>query len=182
MIRIQTPLTKEIVEQLKCGDQVLLTGTLYTSRDAGHKRMIEQIKNNQPLPFPIQESILYYVGPAPAREGEVIGSAGPTTSYRMDEFTPTLLELGLTGMIGKGNRNQDVVDSMIKNKAIYFGAVGGAAALLANCIKKSEVIAYEDLGPEALRKLYVEDFPVTVVIDSKGDNLYKIAKEKYVRK
>jgi fumarate hydratase subunit beta len=180
MIQMHTPLTKDKVEQLSCGDQVLLTGTVYTSRDAGHKRMIEQLKNNQPLPFPIENSIIYYVGPAPAREGEVIGSAGPTTSYRMDEFTPTLLDLGLTGMIGKGDRNQEVIDSMIKNKAIYFGAVGGAAALLANCIKESKIIAYEDLGPEALRELYVEDFPVTVVIDSKGNNLYKKARKQYM--
>ena len=181
MIHINTPLTKDKVEKLKCGDQVLITGTLYTSRDAGHKRMIEQINKNKKLPFPIENSILYYVGPAPAREGEVIGSAGPTTSYRMDEFTPQLLSLGLKGMIGKGDRDKEVVDSMIKNKAVYFGAVGGAAALLANCIKKSKIIAYEDLGPEALRELYVENFPVTVVIDSTGNNLYKKAKEKYAK-
>ncbi len=178
MKKIQTPLTKDMVEKLNCGDQVLLTGTLYTSRDAGHKRMLEEINNGCSLPFPIEDSIIYYVGPAPAREGEVIGSAGPTTSYRMDEFTPPLLELGLRGMIGKGYRNSDVITSMKKNKAVYFGAVGGAAALLASCIKKSTVIAYEDLGPEALRKLYVEDFPLTVVIDSKGNDLYEKARLK----
>ncbi len=158
---------------------MLITGTLYTSRDAGHKRMTDQIGAGEPLPFDIKDSIIYYVGPSPAKEGEVIGSAGPTTSYRMDSFTPDLLDLGLKGMIGKGARSKEVVASMVKNGAVYFGAVGGAAALLANCIKKAEVIAYEDLGPEALRELYVEDFPVIVVIDAYGNNIYETEKEKY---
>lgn len=179
MIRIQTPLTVEKVETLKAGDQVLITGTLYTSRDAGHKKMIEQIERNEELPFPIENSIIYYVGPSPAKEGQVIGSAGPTTSYRMDAYTPKLLELGLKGMIGKGERNQEVIDSMVKNKAVYFAAVGGAAALLADCIKESEVIAYEELQTEALRKLYVVDFPVIVVTDAMGNNLYESEKIKY---
>lgn len=179
MIRIQTPLTIEKVETLSAGDQVLISGVIYTSRDAGHKKMMDQIDRNEKLPFPIEDSIIYYVGPSPAREGQVIGSAGPTTSYRMDAYTPRLLDLGLKGMIGKGERNQEVIDSMIKNKAVYFAAVGGAAALLADCIKESEVIAYEELQTEALRKLYVEDFPVIVVIDAKGNNLYQSEKEKY---
>lgn len=179
MKRIETPLTLEKVKDLRAGNQVLITGTLYTSRDAGHMRMMEQLDNGEQLPFDIQDSIIYYVGPSPAKEGEVIGSAGPTTSYRMDAFTPRLLDIGLKGMVGKGARSGEVINSMVKNGAVYFGAVGGAAALLANCIKKSDVIAYEDLGPEALRKLYVEDFPVIVVIDSFGDNIYETEKEKY---
>lgn len=179
MIKLTTPLTLEKVKNLKAGDQVLLTGTMYTSRDAGHKRMIDQIDNNEELPFHIKDAIIYYVGPSPAKEGEVIGSAGPTTSYRMDSFTPRLLDLGLKGMVGKGKRNKEVIESMMKNGAIYFGAVGGAAALLAKCIKSSKVIAYEDLGPEALRELYVEDFPIIVVIDSLGNNIYETEKEKY---
>lgn len=179
MIKITTPLTIDKTKTLKAGDQVLISGTMYTSRDAGHKRMIEQLDNGDELPFPIKDSIIYYVGPSPAKEGEVIGSAGPTTSYRMDSFTPRLLDLGLKGMVGKGARDQAVIDSMKKNNAIYFGAVGGAAALLANCIKKSTVIAYDDLGAEALRELIVEDFPVIVVIDMYGNNLYETEKEKY---
>lgn len=179
MIKIQTPLTKEKVMSLKAGDEVLISGTIYTSRDAGHMRMMDQLEKGESLPFDIKDSIIYYVGPSPAKEGQVIGSAGPTTSYRMDSFTPPLLDLGLRGMIGKGARNMDVIKSMKDNKAVYFGAVGGAAALLANCIKEAKVIAYEDLGPEALRKLKVEDFPVIVVIDSLGDNIYETEKEKY---
>ncbi len=179
MLRIETPLTFEKVKQLKAGDEVLITGTMYTSRDAGHMRMMDQLDQGENLPFDIKDSIIYYVGPSPAKDGEVIGSAGPTTSYRMDGFTPRLLEIGLKGMVGKGARSPEVIESMKKNGAVYFGAVGGAAALLANCIKKSEVIAYDDLGPEALRQLYVEDFPVIVVIDSFGHNIYESEKEKY---
>lgn len=179
MIRLTTPLTTEKVTALKAGDEVYITGTMYTSRDAGHKKMIEQIERGEELPFPILDSIIYYVGPSPAKEGEVIGSAGPTTSYRMDSYTPTLLELGLKGMVGKGERNQQVIDAMIKNKAVYFGAVGGAGALLASCIKSSKLIAYEDLGPEALCELHVVDFPVMVIIDSEGNNMYVTEKEKY---
>lgn len=179
MIKITTPLNENITQTLKAGDQVLITGTIYTARDAGHKRMLDQLDQGIPLPFPIEDSIIYYVGPAPAKEGEVIGSAGPTTSYRMDSFTPRLLDLGLKGMIGKGKRDQEVIDSMKKNNAVYFGAVGGAAALIANTIKSAKVIAYEDLGAEAMRELYVEDFPAIVVIDSLGNNLYESEKEKY---
>lgn len=179
MIRIETPLTIEKVKELKAGDEVLITGTMYTSRDAGHMRMMDQLDQGQELPFDIKDSIIYYVGPSPAKEGQVIGSAGPTTSYRMDGFTPRLLDIGLKGMVGKGARSKEVVESMKKNGAVYFGAVGGAAALLANCIKKSQVIAYDDLGPEALRQLYVEDFPVIVVIDSFGHNIYESEKVKY---
>ncbi len=179
MIRIETPLTIEKVKELKAGDEVLITGTMYTSRDAGHMRMMDQLDQGQELPFDIKDSIIYYVGPSPAKEGQVIGSAGPTTSYRMDGFTPRLLDIGLKGMVGKGARSKEVIESMKKNGAVYFGAVGGAAALLANCIKKSQVIAYDDLGPEALRQLYVEDFPVIVVIDSFGHNIYESEKVKY---
>lgn len=179
MIKVTTPLTEDKVKNLKAGDEVLLSGTLYTSRDAGHQRMMDQLDAGESLPFDIKDSIIYYVGPSPAKPGEVIGSAGPTTSYRMDSFTPRLLELGLKGMVGKGERSKEVIKSMIKNNAIYFGAVGGAAALIASSIKASTVIAYEDLGPEALRKLEVIDFPVIVVIDSFGDNIYESEKEKF---
>ena len=179
MIKLATPLTKNKVKELKAGDEVFITGTLYTSRDAGHQRMMNQLDAGESLPFNIEESIIYYVGPTPAKPGEVIGSAGPTTSYRMDSFTPRLLDLGLTGMIGKGYRNAEVIESMIKNSAVYFGAVGGAAALIASAIKSAEVIAYEDLGSEALRKLEVVDFPVIVVIDSLGNNIYETEKKRY---
>lgn len=179
MIKITTPLTIDKVISLKAGDEVYITGTMYTSRDAGHKKIVEQIQRGETLPFKLEDSIIYYVGPSPAKPNEVIGSAGPTTSYRMDSYTPTLLELGLKGMVGKGERNQEVIDSMIKNKAVYFGAVGGAGALLASCIKSSKLIAYEELGPEALCELYVEDFPVIVIIDSDGNNIYESEKEKY---
>jgi len=179
MIKITTPFTKEKAIKLKAGDEVLITGTIYTSRDAGHMRMMAQLDKGEELPFPVENSIIYYVGPSPAKKGEVIGSAGPTTSYRMDGFTAPLLDLGLKGMIGKGARNSVVIDSMKKNKAVYFGAVGGAAALLASCIKSAKVIAYEDLGPEALRELDVIDFPVIVVIDSQGNNMYETEKAKY---
>jgi len=179
MIRLTTPLTHEKVCSLHAGDEVYITGTMYTSRDAGHKRLIEQLNREEELPFTLNDSIIYYVGPSPAKEGEVIGSAGPTTSYRMDSYTPMLLDRGLKGMVGKGERNQDVIESMKKNKAVYFGAVGGAGALLASCVKSSKLIAYEDLGPEALCELYVVDFPVIVIIDSEGNNMYVTEKEKY---
>lgn len=179
MIKITTPLTKDKVKNLKAGDEVLITGTLYTSRDAGHQRMFDQLDASEELPFNIKNSIIYYVGPSPAKPGRVIGSAGPTTSYRMDSFTPRLLDLGLSGMIGKGARSPEVIESMTKNGAVYFGAVGGAAALIANSIHSAKVIAYEDLGPEALRELEVVDFPVIVVIDSFGDNIYETEKEKF---
>ena len=178
---IETPLTKEKVKDLRAGDYVYITGTIYTARDAAHKRMIEELAEGKELPFEIENQILYYLGPTPNREGQVIGSAGPTTSSRMDKYAPTLLDLGQTGMIGKGKRNEDVISSMKKNTAVYFAAVGGAGALLSQCIKKSEVIAYDDLGTEAIRKLYVENLPVITVIDCQGNNLYETAAEKYRR-
>ncbi len=176
---IQTPLTKDKVESLDAGDYVYLTGTIYTARDAAHKRMMEGLARCENLPFDVTDEIIYYLGPTPNREGQIIGSAGPTTSSRMDKYTPTLLDMGLSGMIGKGKRSSEVVESMKKNKAVYFAAVGGAGALLSQCIKKSEVIAYDDLGTEAVRRLYVEDLPVITVIDCKGVNLYETAAEKY---
>lgn len=176
---IETPLTKEKVKELQAGDYIYITGVIYTARDAAHKRMTDELAQGKSLPFEIENQILYYLGPTPNREGQVIGSAGPTTSSRMDKYAPTLLDLGQTGMIGKGKRNEDVVASMKKNTAVYFAAVGGAGALLSQCIKKSEVIAYEDLGTEAIRKLYVENLPVITVIDCKGNNLYETAAEKF---
>lgn len=170
---IHTPLTKEIITSLRAGDYIYLTGTIYTARDAAHKRMYEGLKEGTPLPFNIKNQIIYYLGPSPAREGSVIGSAGPTTSSRMDKYTPTLLNLGLGGMIGKGKRSPEVIASIIENQSVYFAAVGGAGALLSKCIKKSEVIAYDDLGTEAIRRLEVENLPVIVVIDAKGENLYE---------
>jgi fumarate hydratase subunit beta len=171
---IATPLTTDKVEQLKAGDYVYITGTIYTARDAAHKRMYDTMKEGKIIPFDLADNIVYYLGPTPEREGQVIGSAGPTTSSRMDKYTPLLLDNGMKGMIGKGKRNKEVIDSMIKNKAVYFAAVGGAGALLSKKIKASKVIAYDDLGTEAIRELYVEDFPVIVVIDSDGNNLYEI--------
>lgn len=170
---IDTPLTEEKVKDLKAGDYVYLSGTVYTARDAAHKRMTETLARGGKLPFDVRDKVIYYLGPTPNREGQVIGSAGPTTSSRMDKYTPSLLDLGLKGMIGKGKRNDDVVDSMKKNTAVYFAAVGGAGALLSRCIKKSEVIAYDDLGTEAIRKLEVENLPVITVIDCCGNDLYK---------
>ncbi len=171
---ITTPLTVDKVEGLKAGDYVYITGVIYTARDAAHKRMYDTMNDGNEIPFELNNNIVYYLGPTPEREGQVIGSAGPTTSSRMDKYTPLLLDHGLKGMIGKGKRNQAVIDSMVKNKAVYFAAVGGAGALLSKRIKASKVIAYDDLGTEAIRELYVEDFPVIVVIDSDGNNLYEI--------
>ncbi|MCR5202259.1 MAG: Fe-S-containing hydro-lyase [Lachnospiraceae bacterium] len=170
---IETPLTREKVENLKSGDYVYITGTIYTARDAAHKRMIETLEEGKKLPLDLKDNIIYYLGPSPAREGQVIGSAGPTTAGRMDKYTPKLLDLGLTGMIGKGRRNEAVIESIKKNKAVYFAAIGGAGALLSKCIKKAEVIAYDDLGTEAIRKLEVENLPVIVIIDKEGNNLYE---------
>ena len=172
-IRLTTPLLNEDIENLKIGDTVLLNGVLFTGRDAAHKRLFDLIKKGEDLPIDLKGQVIYYVGPTPAKPGKPIGSAGPTTSYRMDPFAPTLIELGLKGMIGKGNRSQEVIESMKKYKAVYFGATGGAGALLAKRIKKATVVAYEDLGPEAIRRLEVEDFPVTVVNDCNGGDLYK---------
>ena len=176
---INAPIDNEIVNSLKAGDCVYITGTIYTARDAAHKRMYEAIKNGENIPFELKNNIIYYLGPSPAREGQVIGSAGPTTSSRMDKYTPLLLEHGLKGMIGKGKRSDNVIESMYKNNAVYFAAIGGAGALLSKCIKKAEVIAYDDLGTEAIRELEVEDFPVVVVIDSDGNNLYETAIKEY---
>lgn len=171
---INTPLTTELVEDLQAGDYVYITGTIYTARDAAHKRMYDKMKEGESIPFDLNNNIVYYLGPTPEREGQVIGSAGPTTSSRMDKYTPLLLDNGLKGMIGKGKRNKEVIEAMIKNKAVYFAAVGGAGALLSKKIKASKVIAYDDLGTEAIRELYVENFPVIVVIDANGTNLYEI--------
>jgi fumarate hydratase subunit beta len=177
--KIMTPLTEEKIKNLKAGDTVKLSGYIYTARDAAHGRLIDLIKAKKELPFEVEGAVIYYVGPSPTKENEIIGSAGPTTSYRMDAYSSSLLELGLKGMIGKGQRNLEVRESIVKNKAIYFGATGGAAALIAKSVKKNELIAYEDLGAEAIRKLYVEDFPLTVINDIYGNDLYNIGKEKY---
>ncbi len=180
-IRLKTPLRDEDVVKLEIGDKVLLTGVIYTGRDAAHKRLFDLIQAGKELPIDIRGQVIYYVGPAPAKPGKPIGSAGPTTSYRMDAFAPKLMELGLKGMIGKGNRGADVVEAMKKHKAVYFGATGGAGALLARSIKKAETIAYEDLGPEAIQRLEVEDFPVVVINDTKGNDLYVEGAKKYRR-
>ena len=178
-IHITTPLTDEIISNLKSGDEVLISGTIYTARDAAHKKLVDSINSGESLPFDIKNAIIYYVGPSPKKPGDVIGSAGPTTSYRMDAYTPTLLDLGLKGMIGKGSRNKNVVESIKKNHAVYFAAIGGAGALISSTIKSSEIIAYEELGPEAVHKLTVENFPAIVVLDSNGNDLYTIEREKY---
>ncbi len=169
---IKAPFNSEIAKSLRAGDYVYITGTIYTARDAAHKRMDEVLTNNGELPIQLQNNVIYYMGPSPAREGRIIGSAGPTTSSRMDKYTPKLLDKGLVGMIGKGKRSREVIDSIVKNGAVYFAAVGGAGALLSKCIVESKVIAYDDLGTEAIRELKVENFPVIVVIDSSGNNLY----------
>lgn len=175
---ITVPFDKETVRELKAGDYVYLTGTIYTARDAAHKRMYEALQSGGQLPFDIVDQTIYYMGPSPAREGRPIGSAGPTTASRMDKYTPALLELGLRGMIGKGRRSEGVREGMMQHHAVYFAAVGGAGALLSKSILKAEVIAYEDLGTEAIRRLEVKDFPVIVVMDEDGNNLYDAALEK----
>lgn len=179
MIKITAPFNEEMVANLRAGDRVLISGTVYTARDAAHKRMIEQLEQGEELPFDIRGQVIYYVGPTPTKPGQISGSAGPTTSGRMDTYTPTLLDLGLKGMIGKGYRNKQVTDSIVKNKAIYFGAIGGSGALIARTIKAVEIIAYEDLGTEAIRKMVVEDFPAVVINDTLGNDWYKQGKEKY---
>ncbi|SKA90322.1 fumarate hydratase subunit beta [Caloramator quimbayensis] len=178
--KITTPLTDDAVKELKAGDSVLLTGYIYTARDAAHKRLVELLKEGKNLPFDINGQVIYYVGPTPAKEGMPIGSAGPTTSYRMDPYAPKLLEIGLKGMIGKGSRNDEVINAIKKYNGVYFAAIGGAAALTAKCVKSSELIAYEDLGAEAIRRLYVEDLPLIVVIDSDGNNYYEIGQREYL--
>ena len=178
---ITTPLTDEKVRELHAGDYVNLSGTVYTARDAAHKRMYEAMQRGEEIPIDLNNNIIYYLGPSPAREGRPIGSAGPTTASRMDKYAPQLLDLGLGAMIGKGKRNQAVIDAIVRNGSVYFAAVGGAGALLSKCITSSEVVAYDDLGTEAIRKLTVENFPVIVVIDKDGNNLYETAIKDYCR-
>ena len=180
MIEIKTPLTGEKTVKMKAGDEILLSGTIYTARDAAHKRLIELIEKGEELPFDLENQIIYFVGPTPTKPGEKFGSGGPTTSGRMDKYSPILLDLGLKGMIGKGYRNEEVKKYIIKNKAIYFGAIGGTGASLAKCIRSSKIIAFDDLGTEAIRELEVENMPLTVIIDSEGNDLYEIGKEKYL--
>jgi len=176
---LTTPLSEEDVRKLKAGDVVYLSGILYTARDAAHKRLVELLEKGEELPFPIEGSVIYFVGPTPPKPGEPIGSAGPTTSYRMDSYSPTLLKHGSRGMIGKGKRNQEVKDACVKYGGVYFGATGGAGALLGKKIKKAKIIAYPELGPEAIREIEVEDFPVTVVNDTYGNDLYEMGRQKY---
>lgn len=176
---IHTPLTENVTKDLKAGDYVYITGTIYTARDAAHQRMQETLDEGKSLPIEMKDTIIYYMGPSPAREGRPIGSAGPTTSSRMDKYAPTLLDMGLKGMIGKGKRSREVLDAVVRNRAVYFAAVGGAGALLSKAILSSEVVAYEDLGTEAVRRLEVKDFPVIVVADVYGNNLYETAIKEY---
>lgn len=174
---IKTPITNEITADLSCGDYVYLSGSVYVARDAAHKRMMEALERGEELPIEIKDSTIYYMGPSPAREGRPIGSAGPTTASRMDAYAPVLLDMGCKAMIGKGKRNMQVIDAMVRNGAVYFAAVGGAGALLSKCIVKSETVCYEDLGAEAILKIEVKDFPAIVVIDRNGNNLYEQVKE-----
>ena len=178
-IRVSTPLSDGVVNRLKSGDKVLINGIIYTGRDAAHKRLVDLIDRGEVLPFDVKGQIIYFVGPTPARPGRPVGSAGPTTSYRMDAYSPKLIEKGLKGMIGKGARSQEVIDAMVKYKCVYMAAVGGAGALISKCIKSSKIIAYEDLGPEAIRKMKVEDLPVIVVNDTLGNDLYQEGVKKY---
>ncbi|MBQ6014319.1 MAG: Fe-S-containing hydro-lyase [Firmicutes bacterium] len=180
-IKINTPLTRETARTLKCGDSVEITGVIYTARDAAHKRLCQLLDEGKPLPVDLTDGIIYFAGPAPAKPGQPIGSVGPTTSYRMDPYSPRLIREGLTGMIGKGKRSPEVVEAMKECGAVYFGAIGGCAALLAKCVKKAEVVCYEDLGAEAVRRLEVENFPVTVIIDSEGNNLYESGRAGYLK-
>ena len=179
MKRIELPLREDDIKELKAGDSVLLTGSMITGRDAAHKRLFELCEKGEKLPVDIEGETIYYVGPAPAKPGYAVGPAGPTSSYRMDKYAPTLLDLGLKGMIGKGARSPEVVAAIVRNKAVYFAAIGGAAALIAKSIKKTEPICYEDLGTESVRRYYVEDFPCIVVIDSEGRNIYESEPKKY---
>ena len=179
---IQTPITESITNNLKAGDYIYLSGVIYTARDAAHKRMAETLDRGEDLPFDLKDAVIYYMGPSPARKGQVIGSAGPTTAGRMDKYAPGLLDLGLKGMIGKGKRSKEVIEAVVRNHAVYFAAVGGAGAIISKCIKKSEIICYEDLGTEAIRKLEIEKFPMIVVIDAYGNNLYEIAVDNFIKK
>jgi len=178
--KLQTPFTREDARSLKAGDSCLITGVIYTARDAAHKRLCELAAQGKPLPVDMENAIIYFVGPTPAKPGQAIGSAGPTTSYRMDAYSPTLIAMGQTGMVGKGKRNAEVIAAMKEYGAVYFGATGGCGALLSKCIKKAEIVAYEDLGAEAIRRLEVEDFPVIVIIDSEGNNLYETGRAGYL--
>ncbi len=178
-IHLQTPLKDEDLEKLKIGDKVLISGTVYTGRDAAHKRLVELVKQNKELPIDIKGQIIYFVGPAPAKPGQPIGSAGPTTSYRMDPYSPILLDKGLKGMIGKGPRGKEVIDAMVRNKAVYFAAIGGAAVVIAKSVKSAKVVAYEDLGTEAIREMKVENFPCIVANDIYGNDLYEKGVEEY---
>jgi len=179
-MKITTPLTREDARNLKAGDSCLISGVIYTARDAAHKRLCALIDEGKEFPFDVENSIIYFVGPTPTMPGKAIGSAGPTTSYRMDAYSPSLIAKGQTGMIGKGKRGKEVIDAMKEHGAVYFGAIGGCGALLGKCIKKCDIIAYEDLGAEAIRRLEVEDFPVVVIIDSEGNNLYETGREAYL--
>ena len=179
VIRLETPLTQDKVAMLKAGDNVLISGIVYTARDAAHKKMVEALDQGEALPFDVKDQIIYFVGPAPAKEGQVIGSAGPTTSGRMDAYSPIMIGQGLTGMIGKGLRSEEVIEAMQEHGAVYFGAIGGAGALIAKRIVAAEVIAFPELGPEAVRRLEVKDFPAIVIIDSRGNNLYETGKAQY---
>jgi len=178
-MHLTTPLAYNKIKELKAGDTITLSGVIYTGRDAAHKRLCDALKRGEELPFDIKGQVIYYVGPCPAKEGEIIGSCGPTTSGRMDAYAPMLMDMGLCAMIGKGKRNAEVKNAMLKNKAIYFGAIGGAGALIARHVKSSEIIAYDDLGTEAIRRLEVENLPLTVIIDTHGNDLYETGKNKY---
>ncbi len=179
-VKITAPMSREVARSLKAGDSCLISGVIYTARDAAHKRLCELAAQGKELPLDVTDGVIYFVGPTPAKPGEVIGSAGPTTAYRMDAYSPTLIGLGLTGMIGRGKRSPEVIAAMKEHGAVYFGAIGGCGALLSRCIKKAEIIAYEDLGAEAIRRLEVENFPVVVIIDSEGNNLYETGKANYL--
>ncbi len=179
-IKITAPLTRDAARALRAGDSCLISGVIYTARDAAHKRLCQLVAEGKELPMDIRNSVIYFVGPTPAKPGQAIGSAGPTTSYRMDAYSPTLIAQGLTGMIGKGKRGPEVVNAMKEHGAVYFGAIGGCGALLSKCIKKAEIVAYEDLGAEAIRRLEVEDLPAVVIIDSLGNNLYESGREAYL--
>ena len=180
-LKIKAPMSREEAKKLRAGDTCLISGTIYTARDAAHKRLCALVAEGGELPFDIRDAVIYFVGPTPERPGQVVGSAGPTTSYRMDAYSPTLIALGQTGMIGKGRRGREVVEAMVQHSAVYFGAIGGCGALLGKCVKSSRIVAYEDLGAEAIRRWEVEDLPVTVIIDSQGNDLYKTGREAYLQ-
>ena len=181
-MQLHVPMSRDTARTLRAGDSCLISGTIYTARDAAHKRLCALVAEGKELPFDIKDAVIYFVGPTPEKPGQVVGSAGPTTSYRMDAYSPTLIALGQTGMIGKGKRGAEVVDAMKEHGAVYFGAIGGCGALLSRCIKKAEIIAYEDLGAEAIRRLEVENFPVVVIIDSEGNNLYETGPAAYLER